>query len=136
MKANVFFKAMCVAVVMIASTMMVSAGNPYYTNDVKDGEKVVSRFVYKMDNGLQYHLKSDFTYDNENRLATKETFTWNNKSQEWVPQKRVHYTYSHTEITITGDTWNKKDKVYAEGIQQSIYDINIAGLETAHLTAK
>ncbi len=125
MKANVFFKAVCVAVVMVTSTLMVKAGNPYYTNDVTDGDQVTSRFVYRNDNGLHYHLKYDFTYDANNRMASKETYQWNSKNQEWALQSKVQFTYNGSEILVESDaTSRKENKSLALHTQQSIYDIN------------
>jgi|GEM_PF-2691478 len=135
MKTNVFFKAMCVGIVMMVSVSVANAQN-YVTNDVMEGEKVVTRFVYKKQSGLHYYIKSDFTYDQENRLATKETFLWNTRKQEWVPRRRIHYSYTETEIIITGDEWNKRTGAYKEGTQRSMYDIRKVGLPIAQLTSK
>ncbi len=82
MKANVFFKAVCMMVAMAASVSVANAQDKYVVEDQKEGEKVVERMVYINNGGLQYHLKADFTYDEQNRIATKTTFLWNKRKQE------------------------------------------------------
>ncbi|MCC8185979.1 MAG: DUF3836 domain-containing protein [Bacteroides sp.] len=135
MKANVFFKAVCVAVIIMATATPVRANNPYVANDIVKEGKVVTRFIYKNDQGLQYHLKSDFTYDAENRLNTKESFLWNPRKQQWIPQQRIQYKYTDSNILITGSSWNEFRKAYTESIRQSIYPIRAAGSKIAQLTA-
>ncbi|MCD8032419.1 MAG: DUF3836 domain-containing protein [Bacteroides sp.] len=121
MKTNVFFKAVWVAVVMVATTAMVKANNPYVTNDVMNGQQVETRFVYQKNNQtLSYYMKYHFTYDQENRLASKETFRWNNNTQEWEPQSRVDYTYEEGEIVMENNVWDKKEKRYREMAQLSL----------------
>jgi len=136
MKANVFFKAVCVAVVMIASTVVVKAGNPHYTNDVINGESVTTRFVYKNDNGLHYHLKYSFTYDQENRLVSKETFGWNTEMQQWTPQYHTYYSYIGSEIVVESDSWNSKTQAYEKQMNQNFFDIHTSGLTIAMVSKK
>lgn len=122
-------------IMMVATVSRVQA-QEYVTQDKREGEILVTRFVYKIKDGLQNHLKSDFTYDDQNRLITKESFLWNKRKQKWVPRKRIHYTYSDSMIVITGDNWDNTRKVYTENVQQSTYEIHGIGLYTAQLISK
>ncbi|MCD8079030.1 MAG: DUF3836 domain-containing protein [Bacteroides sp.] len=136
MKANVFFKAVCMIVIMLTSVSVANAQNKYVIEDTKEGEKVMSRTIYINKKGSHYHLKSDFTYDGNNRLATKETFLWNKRKQKWVPQKFLQYTYTHSDLIITSSSWNLYEKAYTENVKQASYDINQPGLQIAQLTYK
>ncbi|MCD8081441.1 MAG: DUF3836 domain-containing protein, partial [Bacteroides sp.] len=133
----VFFKAVWVAVVMVATTSIVKANNSYVTNDVMNGQQVETRFVYQKNNQtLSYYMKYHFTYDQENRLASKETFRWNNNTQEWEPQSRVDYTYEEGEIVMENNVWDKKEKRYREMAQLSFQYINSTEMYVAQTSKK
>ncbi len=124
MKANVFFRTVWVAVVILASVTGIKAQNgSYYTNDVIEGDQVTTRFVYKTgENGLQYHVKHNFTYDQENRLSSKETLLWDNKTQDWFLQSDIYYSYIGSEIFVAGNCWNQKEQNYTRNVSQFSYD--------------
>ncbi len=129
MKANVFFRTVCVAVVMVATTAMVKATNPYVTNDVMNGEQVECRYVYKKDNQtLSYHMKHNFTYDQENRLASKETYQWNSATEEWELRSKIQYTYNGLEIFVEADCRGKSEQNYTAHMEHSFRDINSMAL--------
>ncbi|MCD8079029.1 MAG: DUF3836 domain-containing protein [Bacteroides sp.] len=129
MKTNVFFKAVCVAVVMVATTAMVKANNSYATNDVMNGQQVETRFVYQKDNQtLSYYMKHEFTYDQENRLASKETFQWNSSTEEWVLRSKTQYTHNGWEILVEADRSKQSEKNDTTHMQYSFRDINSLAL--------
>ncbi len=137
MKANVFFRTVCVAVVMAATTTMVKATNPYVTNDVMNGEQVECRYLYKKDNQtLSYHMKHNFTYDQENRLASKETYQWNSATEEWELQSRIDYIYENGEVVMENTLWDKKEKTYRKMAQQSFQSSDSIELYAAQTSNK
>ena len=50
MKTNVFFKAVVMVAVVMASVMSANAGNPtnYVKNDEMNGEQLVAKTIYRM----------------------------------------------------------------------------------------
>ncbi len=135
MKTNVFLKVMCLMGMMVA-TVSVAKAQEYITHDKMEGEVLVTRFIYKVEDDLQYHLKSDFAYDDQNRLVTKETFLWNERKQKWIPRRRIHYSYQDSKIIITGDNWDKHRRVYTENVRQSSYEIQGTGLQIVQLMSE
>ena len=60
MKTNVFFKAVVLVVVVMASVMSANAGNPtnYVKNDEMNGEQLVVKTIYRNEDGhLFRHLR-------------------------------------------------------------------------------
>ncbi|MBT9874887.1 DUF3836 domain-containing protein, partial [Bacteroides salyersiae] len=88
MKTNVFFKAVVMVVVVMASVMSANAGNPtnYVKNDEMNGEQLVAKTIYRNEDGhLFRHLRYTYTYDSENRVVCKEAAKWDSVKACWTP---------------------------------------------------
>lgn len=103
MKTTVLFR-MIVLVAMvfagIANAEVKAQENNFITNEEKVGDLVASKVIYKLDGSLYRHMKYDFTYDDQKRMATKEAFKWNAVSEKRIPYFKIDYTYSSNEITL------------------------------------
>lgn len=78
-----------------------------------EDDQVTTQFVYhKGENGLPYHVKYNFTYDQENRLSSKETLLWDNNTQDWFLQNNIYNSYTGSEIFVASTNWNLKDQNY------------------------
>ena len=53
---------------------------------------VVSKVIYRLD-GSYRHMKYDFTYDDQKRMAAKEAFKWDSSTENGFHFK-IDYTYS------------------------------------------
>lgn len=88
MKANVILKAVVMTVVVMASVMnfSASASNPaqYVTNDEMSGELMTAKTIFRNENGYLFrHLRYTYSYDNENRVTSKEASKWNSSKEAW-----------------------------------------------------
>ena len=76
---------------------MKAQNNNFITNEETVGDLVVSKVIYRLDGSLYRHMKYDFTYDDQKRMATKEAFKWDASTDKWLPYFKIDYTYSSNE---------------------------------------
>ena len=97
MKTTVLFR-MIVLVAMvfagISNATVKAQNNNFITNEETVGDLVVSKVIYRLDGSLYRHMKYDFTYDDQKRMATKEAFKWDASTDKWLPYFKIDYTYS------------------------------------------
>ena len=122
MKTNVFFKAVVMVAVVMASVMnfSASASNPtqYVKNEEMTGELMTAKTIFKNEDGhLFRHLRYTYTYDNENRVTSKEA---------WVPYFKMDVFYANNEVELSYARWNSKSNAYDSNIQKSFYELNDA----------
>ena len=84
MKTNLISKAVVMLAVVMASVMnfSASASNPtqYVKNEEMTGELITAKTIFKNEDGhLFRHLRYTYTYDNENRVTSKEASKWDNQ---------------------------------------------------------
>lgn len=75
MKTTSLFKAVALVAIMVASVLNseVKAQDGFITNQVMNGELVASKTIFKQEGSyLQRHMQYTFTYDDQNRLISKE----------------------------------------------------------------
>ena len=101
MKTTVLFR-MIVLVAMvfagISNATVKAQNNNFITNEETVGDLVVSKVIYRLDGSLYRHMKYDFTYDDQKRMATKEAF------------KSLWYT--HVGMTLTELTTHLLKRVF------------------------
>ena len=72
MKATVFFRMIvmaAMAVIGITNAELKAQEENFVTNEIKDGELVTTKVIYRMDGSLYRHMKYDFSYDNQKRMT-------------------------------------------------------------------
>ena len=139
MKTTSLFKAVALVAIMIASVLNseVKAQDGFITNQVMNGELVVSKTIFKKDGSyLQRHMQYTFAYDDQNRLISKEASKWDGAKDEWVPYFKMTYQYSDNEIIMNYGRWNESHKAFDEAIQKSVYELNDANMPTAYKAYK
>ena len=75
MKATVFFRMIvlaAMAVIGITNAELKAQEENFVTNEIKDGDLVTSKVIYRMDGSLYRHMKYDFSYDNQKRMTAKD----------------------------------------------------------------
>ena len=126
MKTTVLFR-MIVLVAMvfagISNATVKAQNNNFITNEETVGDLVVSKVIYRLDGSLYRHMKYDFTYDDQKRMATKEAFKWD-------------YTYSSNEITLVYARWNDSHRAYDAAVEKSVYELNDANMPVAYMNYK
>ena len=74
MKTTVLFR-MIVLVAMvfagISNATVKAQNNNFITNEETVGDLVVSKVIYRLDGSLYRHMKYDFTYDDQKRMAKR-----------------------------------------------------------------
>ena len=79
MKTTVFFRMIVLVVMTITGVVnaeLKAQDTNFVTNEVKEGDLVTSKVIYRMDGSLYRHMKYDFSYDDQNRMTAKEAFKW------------------------------------------------------------
>jgi len=113
MKTNLISKAVVMMVVVMASVMnfSASASNPtqYIKNEEMTGELMTAKTIFKNEDGRLFrHLRYTYTYDNENRVTSKEASKWDSVKEAWVPYFKMNMEYSNNEIEVNYARWNSK----------------------------
>ena len=129
MKATVFSKAVVMVVVVMASVMNFSASAvnsaKYVTNDEMTGELMTAKTIFRNEDGhLFRHLRYTYTYDNENRVVSKEASKWDSTKATWVPYFKLDVEYTDTEIELSYARWNSRSNAYDNNVQKSVYAVN------------
>ena len=129
MKATVFSKAVVMIAVVMASVMnfSASASNPtqYVTNDEMTGELMTAKTIFRNEDGhLFRHLRYTYTYDNENRVVSKEASKWDSTKAAWVPYFKLDVEYTDTEVELSYARWNSRSNAYDNNVQKSVYAVN------------
>lgn len=129
MKTNVIFKAVVMVAVVMVSVMnfSASASNPtqYVKNEEMTGELMTAKTIFKNEDGhLFRHLRYTYTYDNENRMTSKEASKWDSVKEAWVPYFKMEMEYSNNEIEVSYARWNSKSNAYDSNLQKSFYELN------------
>ena len=129
MKTNVIFKAVVMVAVVMASVMnfSASAANPtqYVKNEEMTGELMTAKTIFKNEDGhLFRHLRYTYTYDNENRVTSKEASKWDSAKEAWIPYFKMEVSYTDNEVELNYARWNSKSNAYDSNIQKSFYELN------------
>jgi hypothetical protein len=91
-----------------------SVDNKHYYNADIENNKVNSVVVLENnDKYLHQELKYNFTYDNNNKLTSKEALKWNSEKQTWENYYVLDFNYFDDGYTVSRRDWNKKTSSYA-----------------------
>ena len=113
MKTNLISKAVVMMVVVMASVMnfSASASNP-------------TQYVKNEDGHLFRHLRYTYTYDNENRVTSKEASKWDSSKETWVPYFKMDVSYANNEVELSYARWNSKSNAYDSNVEKTVYELN------------
>ena len=129
MKTNLISKAVVMLAVVMASVMnfSASASNPtqYVKNEEMIGELMTAKTIFKNEDGhLFRHLRYTYTYDNENRVTSKEASKWDSSKEAWVPYFKMDVFYANNEVELSYARWNSKSNAYDSSIKKTVYEMN------------
>ena len=129
MKTNLISKAVVMVAVVMASVMnfSASASNPtqYVKNEEMTGELMTAKTIFKNEDGhLFRHLRYTYTYDNENRVTSKEASKWDSSKETWVPYFKMDVSYANNEVELSYARWNSKSNAYDSSIKKTVYEMN------------
>lgn len=135
MKATYLFKAIAFVAVILASAMnseMKAQESNFITNEEISNEQIVAKTIYKQDGSQLYrHLRYEFTYDEQQRLASKTALKWDAASEKWTPYFQMTYAYNEKEIIMSYARWNQSHKAYDKDVKQSVYELNDENMPVA-----
>ena len=131
MKTNLISKAVVMLAVVMASVMNFSAStsNPtqYVKNEEMTGELMTAKTIFKNEDGhLFRHLRYTYTYDNENRVTSKEASKWDSSKEAWIPYFKMDVSYANNEVELSYARWNSKSNAYDSNIEKTVYELNDA----------
>ena len=129
MKTNLISKTVVMLAVVMASVMnfSASASNPtqYVKNEEMTGELMTAKTIFKNEDGHLYrHLRYTYTYDNENRVTSKEASKWDSSKEAWVPYFKMNVSYANNEVELSYARWNSKSNAYDSSIKKTVYEMN------------
>ena len=131
MKTNLISKAVVMLAVVMASVMnfSASASNPtqYVKNEEMTGELMTAKTIFKNEDGhLFRHFRYTYTYDNENRVTSKEASKWDSSKEAWIPYFKMDVSYANNEVELSYARWNSKSNAYDSNIEKTVYELNDA----------
>lgn len=139
MKTTLLFRTIVfamVSVVCVANVALNAQESNFITNEVKEGDLVISKVIYRMDGSLYRHMKYEFAYDSQKRMAAKEAFKWDGGTEKWTPYFKISYLYAGNEITMEYARWNASHKAYDDAVEKSVYELNSDNMPVAYLNYK
>ena len=126
MKTTVFFRMIVLVVMTITGVInaeLKAQDTNFVTNEVKEGDLVTSKVIYRMDGSLYRHMKYDFSYDDQNRMTAKEAF-------------KITYLYANNEITMEYARWNESRRAYVDSVEKTVYELNEQNMPVAYMNYK
>ena len=91
------------------------------------GELMTAKTIFKNEDGhLFRHLRYTYTYDNENRVTSKEASKWDSSKEAWVPYFKMNVSYTNNEVELSYARWNSKSNAYDSNIEKTVYELNDA----------
>ena len=129
MKTNLISKAVVMVAVVMASVMnfSASASNPtqYVKNEEMTGELMTAKTIFKNEDGHLYrHLRYTYTYDNENRVTSKQASKWDSSKESWIPYFKMNVSYTNNEVELNYARWNSKSNAYDSNVEKIVYELN------------
>ena len=129
MKTNLISKAVVMVAVVMASVMNFSANasNPtqYVKNEEMTGELMTAKTIFKNEDGHLFRpLRYTYTYDNENRVTSKEASKWDSSKETWVPYFKMDVSYANNEVELSYARWNSKSNAYDSNVEKTVYELN------------
>lgn len=100
-----------------------------YHTAYADSVVTASTVYKKSENGkyLSHHLKYNYTYDAQQRLATKEVLKWNSYSEKWEKNHCLNYIYNEFGYTIEYRAWEDSKADYTTIVAKQSYDEQVNG---------
>lgn len=96
----------------------------FYHNTKEGSDRVFTTTVYeKTGSFLKNKSKIQCTFDEANRLISKETLRWDALNEEWGNCYRYEFTYSDTGYTVVYAIWDKKAQRYVPTKKMECQDV-------------
>ena len=139
MKTTVFFRMIVLVVMTITGVVnaeLKAQDTNFVTNEIKEGDLVTSKVIYRMDGSLYRHMKYDFSYDDQSRMTAKEAFKWDGSHDKWTPNFKITYLYANNEITMEYARWNESRRAYIDSVEKTVYELNEQNMPVAYMNYK
>ena len=139
MKTTVFFRMIVLVVMTITGVVnaeLKAQDTNFVTNEIKEGDLVTSKVIYRMDGSLYRHMKYDFSYDDQSRMTAKEAFKWDGSHDKWTPYFKITYLYANNEITMEYARWNESRRAYIDSVEKTVYELNEQNMPVAYMNYK
>lgn len=139
MKTTVLFR-MIVLVAMvfagISNATVKAQNNNFITNEETVGDLVVSKVIYRLDGSLYRHMKYDFTYDDQKRMATKEAFKWDASTDKWLPYFKIVILILLMKSLCIRTLGMILTVLTDAAVEKSVYELNDANMPVAYMNYK
>ena len=105
--------------------------NYMYNGDMEDG-KVNKIEVYEKNSDQQMEQKMEYCYkyDEQGRLADKETLSWDEATQQWTKNSRLSYKYFKNGYNVEVSYWNSDKQQYDLPAEVTLYRSQAPNLTT------
>ncbi len=120
-----FFVTMVIVMTGIVSVSAQNSSEYFFDKKRNDSGQMISKTKYEfVAKGLaQAVYKSEYKYDEMNRLVKEELYGWNETKEQWQIVSCVNRIYSDKDnrMEMEYQTWNPKTKTYNEVSDKATY---------------
>lgn len=113
---------------MYFNVQVTGTSQNYYNPNIENGQ-VKSVEIYNSNGSmLDRNLKCFFTYDDQNRLVSKQAMKWNEQKEAYEPYYLQSYYYGDNGYTVDYCRWNNRTQNYelaSERIEYTTLDNGI-----------
>jgi hypothetical protein len=100
-----------------------NGGNYCYNADVENNKVMNIEVLNKEGKYLSQKLQYRFTYDDQNRLASKEALKWNADKQRWESYYVLDLAYVDGGYTLERHNWNATTHAYDVASEKMEYQM-------------
>lgn len=96
--------------------------NQYFYNADMENGQVKTMYVYdRTFDGISPKLEYRYTYDDAERLTTKEALAWNEATGEWQQSYKLSIRYTNDGYEVERCTWDSKANAYKTAEEKAVY---------------
>ena len=100
----------------------------FYNADIENGQ-VNTMYVYdRTFDGLTPKLEYRYTYDEAERLTSKEAYAWNEESGNWERSYKLDINYTTDGYEVERSNWDARSHAYKAVSEKAVYHYEFSGL--------
>lgn len=92
-----------------------------YNADIQDGKVTSMNIMDRDGETISEKLQYRFTYDEADRVASKEALKWDAATRQWEPYYLLDYDYANNACTIERREWNGRKGDYTLITERTTY---------------
>lgn len=129
MKTKVISTLVALFAVVLCSNAQ-SSSDYFFDRKYEDGKVVTStRYELGYSGLFEKSRLTTYSYNEEGEVTKKETFNWNSKRSEWIPEARIDFTHDFLVNSCLAEysLWNGKKGEFGAISERAVYRFDQTG---------